>query len=307
MAEGIIIEVKSDKKYVIDTLLCYIWYVRNQINEKEMKTSLCEFFEVDDVKKSAKFLHHEASTLSLSLPKFSEDVDKNKMWDEFLSICRLIFETKVEDKFPCFLADDLWKVTNCDNRFEKLSAEQVRLQKSVIQNSPGVLEFLKEHGNILSDVQKKVNSIVCSDVCADGDSDVETSVAKNLSDIAEEGNNDDGNFITVRRKKRRNILLSTNTSPCCHAISKTTVEPHRPTQYKISASKRRDDKIKLDETHPSTSFRLCVDEKYAEIVERSSSWPDYVQVRNWVFNNNSKRGSTRNADVNVRTCSDVKR
>ncbi|ESN92858.1 hypothetical protein HELRODRAFT_164989 [Helobdella robusta] len=71
--------------------------------------------------------------------------------------------------------------------------------------------------------------------------------------------------------------------------------------------KRRDDKIKLDENHPSTSFRLCVDEKYAEIVERSSSWPDYVQVRNWVFNNNSKSGSTRNADVNVRTCSDVKR
>ncbi|ESO11733.1 hypothetical protein HELRODRAFT_166757 [Helobdella robusta] len=71
--------------------------------------------------------------------------------------------------------------------------------------------------------------------------------------------------------------------------------------------KRRNDKIKLDETHPSTSFRLCVDEKYAEIVERSSSWPDYVQVRNRVFNNNSKSGSTRNADVNVRTCSDVKR
>ncbi|ESN99293.1 hypothetical protein HELRODRAFT_162811 [Helobdella robusta] len=269
------------------------------------------------------------------------------MWDEFLSIYRLIFETKVEDKFPCFLADDLWKVTNCDIRFEKLSAEQVRLQKSVIQNSPAVLEFLEEHGNILSDVQKKVNSIVCSDVCSDGDSDAETSVAKNLSDIAEEGNNDGGNFITVRRKKRRNILLSTDTSPCCHAISKTTVEPHRPTQYKISASKvvhrkkfyhignvsktcasnvvdhlesidfkvlscypvfkRRDDKIKLDETHPSTSFRLCVDEKYAEIVERSSSWPDYVQVRNWVFNNISKSGSTRNADVNVRTCSDAKR
>ncbi|ESN96764.1 hypothetical protein HELRODRAFT_163879 [Helobdella robusta] len=268
MAEGIIVEVKSDKKYVIDTLLCYIWHVRNHINEKEMKTSLCEFFEVDDVKKSAKFLHHESSTLSLSLPEISEDVNKNKMWDEFLSICRLIFETKVEDKFPCFLADDLWKVTNCDNRFEKLSAEQVRLQKSVIQNSSAVLEFLEEHGNILSDIQKKVN---------------------------------------IRRKKRRNILLSTNTSPCCHAISKTTVEPHRPTQYKISASKivyrkkfyhignvsktcasnvvdhlesidvkvlscypvfkRRDDKIKLDETRPSTSFRLCVDEKYAEIVE----------------------------------------
>ncbi|ESO00511.1 hypothetical protein HELRODRAFT_175953 [Helobdella robusta] len=149
-------------------------------------------------------VEHEASTLSFSLPEFSEDVDKNIMWDDFLSICRLIFETKVKDKFPCFLADDLWKVTNCDIRFEKLSAEQV-------------------------------NSIVCSDVCADGDSDAENSVAKNLSDIAEE------------------------------------------------------------------------DEKYAEIVERSSSWPDYVQVRNWVFNNNSKSGSTRNADVNARTCSDVKR
>ncbi|ESO00132.1 hypothetical protein HELRODRAFT_184367, partial [Helobdella robusta] len=83
------------------------------------------------------------------------------MWDEFLSICQLIFETKVEDKFPCFLADDLWKVTNCDNRFEKLSVEQVRLQKSVIQNSPAVLEFLEEHGNILSDVQKNVNSFRC--------------------------------------------------------------------------------------------------------------------------------------------------
>ncbi|ESO00358.1 hypothetical protein HELRODRAFT_175768 [Helobdella robusta] len=163
------------------------------------------------------------------------------MWDEFLSICRSIFETKVEDKFPCFLADDLWKVTNCDIKFEKLSAKQVRLQKSVIQNGPAVLEFLEEHGNILSDVQKKVNSIVCSDVCADGDSDAETSVAKNLSDIAEEGNNDGGNFMTMR------------------------------------------------------------------IVEISSSWPDYVQVMNWVFNNNSKSGSTRNVDVNVRTCSDVKR
>ncbi|ESN93134.1 hypothetical protein HELRODRAFT_181242 [Helobdella robusta] len=159
---------------------------------------------------------------------------------------------------------------------------EVRLQKSVNQNSPDVLEFFEEHGNTLSDVQKK-----------------------------------------------------------------TTVEPHRPTQYKISASKvvyrktfyhignisktcafnvvdhlesiyvkvlscypvfkRRDDKIKLDETHSSSLFRLCVDEKYAEIVERSSSWPDYVQVRNWVFNNNSKSGSTRNADVNARTCSDVKR
>ncbi|ESO04105.1 hypothetical protein HELRODRAFT_173192 [Helobdella robusta] len=63
--------------------------------------------------------------------------------------------------------------------------------------------------------------------------------------------------------------------------------------------KSRDDKIKLDETHSSTSFRLCVDEKYAEIVERSSSWPDYVQVMNWVFNNNSKSGRTRNADVNT--------
>ncbi|ESO07854.1 hypothetical protein HELRODRAFT_184640, partial [Helobdella robusta] len=138
------------------------------------------------VAKNLSDIAEEAKTLSLSLPEFFEHVDKNKMWDEFLSICQLIFETKVEDKFPCFLADDLWKVTNCDNRFEKLSVEQVRLQKSVIQNSPAVLEFLEEHGNILSDVQKNVNSIVCSDVCADGNSDAETSVAKNLSDIAEE-------------------------------------------------------------------------------------------------------------------------
>ncbi|ESO02806.1 hypothetical protein HELRODRAFT_174225 [Helobdella robusta] len=256
MAEGIIVEVKSDKKYVIDTLLCYIWYARNQINKKEMKTSLCEFFEVDDVKKSAKFLQHEASTLSLSLPEFSEDVDKNKMWDEFLSICRLIFETKVEDKFPCFLADDLWKVTNCDIRFEKLSAEQVRLQKSVIQNSPAVLEFLEEHGNILSDVQKKVNCNVCSDVCADGDSDAETSVAKNLSDIAEEGNNDGENFITTCASNVVDHLESINVKVLsCYPVFK-----------------RRNDKITLDETRSSTSFRLCVNEKYAKIVERSSSW-----------------------------------
>ncbi|ESO04080.1 hypothetical protein HELRODRAFT_173157 [Helobdella robusta] len=260
-------------------------------------------------------VEHEASTLSLSLPEFSEEVDKNIMWDEFLSICRLIFETKVEDKFPCFLADDLWKVTNCDIKFEKLSAEQVRLQKSVIQNSPAVLEFLEEHGNILSDVQKKVNSIVCSDVCADEELDAETSVAKNLSDIAEEGNNDGGHFITAYAIYAASIVVYRKFFYHIGNISKTcasnVVDHLESINVKVLSCypvfKMRDDKIKLDETHSSSSFRLCVDEKYAKIVERSSSWPDYVQVRNWVFNNNSKSGSTRNADVDVRTCSDVKR
>ncbi|ESN91443.1 hypothetical protein HELRODRAFT_165476 [Helobdella robusta] len=225
------------------------------------------------------------------------------MWNEFLSICRLIFETKVEDKFPCFLADDLWKVTNCNIRFEKLSVKQVKLQKSVIQNSPAVLEFLEEHGIILSDVQKKVNSIVCSDVCAD--SDAETSVAKNLSYIAEEG---------LRNIKYQLIKLYIGKifitlvifQRLVHQMLLTTLN-QLILKFCYPVFERRDDKIKLDETHSSTSFRLGVDEKYAEIVERSSSWLDYIQVRNWVFNNNRKNGSTRNADVDVRTCSDVKR
>ncbi|ESO08386.1 hypothetical protein HELRODRAFT_169213 [Helobdella robusta] len=156
--------------------------------------------------------------------------------------------------------------------------------------------------------KKKVNSIVCSDVCADGDSDAETSVAKNLSDIAEEDNNDDGNFITSKVLYRKKFYHIGNVSKTC---ASNVVDHLESIDVKVLSCypvfKRRDDKIKLDETHPSTSFRLCVDEKYAEIVERSSSWPNYVQVRNWVFNNNSKSGSTRNADVNVRTCSDVKR
>ncbi|ESN91246.1 hypothetical protein HELRODRAFT_182102 [Helobdella robusta] len=138
-------------------------YASTITNVSKLET-FCEIIRaaIDDVQ-SAKFLQHEASTLSLSLPEFSEDVDKNIMWDEFLSIYRLIFETEVEDKFPCFLADDLWKVTNCDIRFEKLSADQARFQKSVIQNSPAVLEFLEKHGNILSDVQKKATAIDARD------------------------------------------------------------------------------------------------------------------------------------------------
>ncbi|ESO00228.1 hypothetical protein HELRODRAFT_176071 [Helobdella robusta] len=36
----------------------------------------------------------------------------------------------------------------------------------------------------------------------------------------------------------------------------------------------------------STSFRLCVDKKFASIVESADAWPEHVRVREWLFNTN---------------------
>ncbi|ESN96818.1 hypothetical protein HELRODRAFT_178613 [Helobdella robusta] len=36
----------------------------------------------------------------------------------------------------------------------------------------------------------------------------------------------------------------------------------------------------------STSFKLCVDNKFANIVESANAWPEHVRVREWLFNIN---------------------
>ncbi|ESO00413.1 hypothetical protein HELRODRAFT_175833 [Helobdella robusta] len=69
-----------------------------------------------------------------------------------------------------------------------------------------------------------------------------------------------------------------------------------------SLFKRKDEKAELNHDNLSTSYRLCVHQRYSSLVNSEDIWPEYVRIRDWLFNNNHNNNNGH--DMKPTTMSD---
>lgn len=83
---------------------------------------------------------------------------------------------------------------------------------------------------------------------------------------------------------RKRIFHVSNVNRC---VAKDILEHLRSINVEAiscyPAFKARKNEAKPDDSHPSTSFRLCIDAKHVDVILKDSSWPEHVKVREWTF------------------------
>ena len=79
---------------------------------------------------------------------------------------------------------------------------------------------------------------------------------------------------------QKRIFHISNVTKC---VASDVVDHLRLSQVDViscfPAFKKDKNSVKPDDSQPSTSFRLCVDAKFSDIITKECTWPEHVRVR----------------------------
>ncbi|ESN93345.1 hypothetical protein HELRODRAFT_181091 [Helobdella robusta] len=123
---------------------------------------------------------------------------------------------------------------------------------------PAIFEQLDSQTNLLNGIQKSVQQLVEKQLVINAEN-VDTDSLKTISPV------NVNKTITVTDVVDHLRLSPVEVVSC------------------FPAFKKDKNGVKPDDSQPSTSFRLCVDAKYSDMINKECTWSEHVRVRNWLF------------------------